>query len=280
FLAIYVFDIPFPLIVLAAAAFGYYRANGSEAAATPPAGVSKVPWQQTTQTVAVWLAVWLVPLAVVVAVFGSSHVLSQMAWLFSKLAVVTFGGAYAVLAYLAQAVVDDYRWLKPGEMMDGLGLAETTPGPLILVLQYVGTIAAFREGGGSSAVLMGVLGAAVTLWATFAPCFLWVFAGAPYVEWLTRMPRLSSALKAVTAAVVGVILNLTVWFGLHVLFRSVGKIETGPLSITLPNLSTVDPLAVALAAVAAVMMFVLHRGILTTLAVCAGLACLAAFAVR
>ena len=229
----------------------------------------------TATTVVVWLAIWIAPLAAVVAVFGPDHVLSQMAWLFSKLAVVTFGGAYAVLAYMAQAVVDDYRWLKPGEMMDGLGLAETTPGPLILVLQFVGTIAAFREGGGSP-ILMGVLGAFVTLWATFAPCFLWVFAGAPYVERLTRMPKLSSALKSVTAAVVGVILNLTVWFALHVLFRTVGTYTAGPVSITLPDVTSADPLAFSLAAVAAVMLFAWHRGIMVTLAVCAALALLAA----
>ncbi len=280
FLAIYVFDIPFPVIVLAAALFGYFWAAGTAVTAAVPAGASPVLWQTTATTVAVWLAVWLLPLAAVVAIFGPSHVLSQMAWLFSKLAVVTFGGAYAVLAYMAQAVVDDLRWLRPGEMTDGLGLAETTPGPLILVLQFVGTIAAFREGGGSSPLVMAVLGSAVTLWATFAPCFLWVFAGAPYIEWLTRMPRLSAALKAVTAAVVGVILNLTVWFALHVLFRSVGKVDAGPISISLPNVSTVEPLAVALAVIAAVMIFSLNRGILTTLATCGALAYLATFAWR
>lgn len=279
FLAIYALDVPFPLIVMAAALFGYVRAAAA-GGALPGAGAAPVTedtplpkghLRDTAVTVSVWLAIWILPLLAVVAVFGTQHVLAELAWLFSKLAVVTFGGAYAVLAYLAQAVVEDYRWLKPGEMLDGLGLAETTPGPLILVLQFVGTIAAYREGGGSP-VLMGLLGAFVTLWATFAPCFLWVFAGAPYVERLTRMPKLSAALKAVTAAVVGVILNLTVWFGLHVLFRSVGKVELGPLSLSLPNLSTVDPVAVVLAGIAAVMMFALHRGIMTTLAVCAVLA--------
>ncbi|MDZ4841563.1 MAG: chromate efflux transporter [Hyphomicrobium aestuarii] len=298
FIAIYAFDVPFPLIVLAAAMFGFIRASGipSEPAASKDDGRAQTAsapgtpgsmpgstfggsLSSTATTVILWLAIWIAPLAAVVAIFGPDHVLSQMAWLFSKLAVVTFGGAYAVLAYMAQAVVDDYRWLKPGEMMDGLGLAETTPGPLILVLQFVGTIAAFREGGGSP-ILMGVLGAFVTVWATFAPCFLWVFAGAPYVERLTRMPKLSSALKSVTAAVVGVILNLTVWFALHVLFKSVGTYTAGPVKITIPDVTSADPLAFSLAAVAAVMLFVWHRGIMVTLAVCAALALLAAQIVK
>ena len=147
-------------------------------------------------------------------------------WFFSKLAVVTFGGAYAVLAYMAQDVVESYRWLSAGEMLDGLGLAETTPGPLILVTEFVGFLAAHRHGGGNPWA-MGVLGALVTLWATFAPCFLWIFAGAPYIERLNAEPRLKSALAAVTAAVVGVILNLTVWFALHVLFARVSDAAGG-----------------------------------------------------
>jgi chromate transporter len=270
FVAIFFLDVPFPVIVMAAALFGFFRGGATPpAAGVDPPPLPPVRWRDTATTVAIWLTVWIAPLAAVVAVFGPTHVLAEMAWLFSKLAVVTFGGAYAVLAYLAQAVVEDYRWLKPGEMLDGLGLAETTPGPLILVLQFVGTIAAYREGGGD-AVVMGVLGAAITLSATFAPCFLWVFAGAPYVERLTRAPRLSAALRAVTACVVGVILNLTVWFSLQVLFRRVDDVRFGPLKVMVPDVTSIDVLTVALAALAVVLMFVLHRGILTTLAVCAG----------
>jgi chromate transporter len=227
-----------------------------------------VPLSQTLRTVAVWLAVWIVPLLAVVALFGTDHVLAQLAWFFSKLAVVTFGGAYAVLAYMAQAVVERYGWLTPGEMLDGLGLAETTNGPLILVTEFVGYTAAHRFGAGPS-VAMGILGALVTLWATFAPCFLWIFAGAPYIERITSAPRLASALSTVTAAVVGVIGNLSAWFALHVIFRQVDERALGPLRLIVPDLSSIDPLAVVLSALAVVLLFVLRRGIATTLAVCA-----------
>ncbi len=194
-----------------------------------------------------------------------------MALFFSKLAVVTFGGAYAVLAYMAQDVVQNYHWLEPGEMLDALGLAETTPGPLILVNQFVGTLAAWRHGGGPQ-LWMGILGALVTLWATFAPCFLWIFAGAPYIEHLNANPKLKSALAAVTAAVVGVILNLTVWFALHVLFGKVDETAWGPLTLHLPQFASIQPVALVLSALAFVLLFALHRGIATTLAVCGGLA--------
>jgi chromate transporter len=266
FVAIFVFRVPFPLIVIAAALIGYFRA-----ASAPPATQASepiaVPASQTVRTVALWLAVWIVPLLAVVAIFGSDHVLAQLAWFFSKLAVVTFGGAYAVLAYMAQAVVQHYGWLTPGEMLDGLGLAETTNGPLILVTEFVGYTAAHRLGGGAP-VAMGILGALVTLWATFAPCFLWIFAGAPYIERLTAAPRLASALATVTAAVVGVIANLSVWFALHVLFRQVDERIFGPFHLTVPDPSSLDGLALALSALAVVLLFVLKRGIATTLAVC------------
>lgn len=271
FAAIYAFAVPFPVIVLAAALYGFVaRRTDLPAAARGPADAggapAAVPLVRTAATLAVWLAIWLVPLALIVAVFGRGHVLAELAWFFSKLAVVTFGGAYAVLAYMAQEVVAGYRWLAPGEMLDALGLAETTPGPLILVNQFVGTLAAYRHGG-SPAWLLGVLGALVTLWATFAPCFLWIFAGAPYIERLNREPRLKSALQSVTAAVVGVILNLTVWFALHVLFGKVTRVELGWLRPEVPVLTSVAWIPAVLAGVAFVMMFALHRGILTTLAV-------------
>ena len=197
--------------------------------------------------------------------------LAEIGWFFSKLAVVTFGGAYAVLAYMAQDVVEHYRWLRPGEMLDGLGLAETTPGPLILVTEFVGFLAAFREGGGNPWA-MGLLGAAVTLWATFAPCFLWIFVGAPYIERLNAEPRLRSALAAVTAAVVGVILNLTVWFALQVLFAHVGEWRIGPLHVLTPDPATLSFKTLALSVLAAVLLFLLHRGVMTTLAICSAIA--------
>ncbi|MEQ1710488.1 MAG: chromate efflux transporter, partial [Hyphomicrobium sp.] len=225
FVAIYALGVPFPVIVLAAGLYGFLRGGppvATAASATEPptvlAGLEAAPasLRQTAVTIAIWIAIWIVPLLAVVAVFGRGHVLSELAWFFSKLAVVTFGGAYAVLAYMTQEVVQGYRWLQPGEMLDALGLAETTPGPLILVNQFVGALAAFRHGGAGSIgigpIWMSVLGAVVTLWATFVPCFLWIFAGAPWIERLNRNPKLKSALQAVTAAVVGVILNLTVWF--------------------------------------------------------------------
>jgi chromate transporter len=273
FLAIYVFAVPFPVIVLAAAGYGYLRGLS---APQPPAVVEAgVPLTRTFGTIALWLALWILPLALLAAAVGPGHVLSQMAWFFSKLAVVTFGGAYAVLAYMGQDVVQQLRWLTAGEMIDGLGLAETTPGPLILVTEYVGFLAAYRNGAGALGLgpwTLGTLGALVTLWATFAPCFLWIFAGAPYVERLNREPRLKAALAAITAAVVGVILNLTVWFALNVLFGRVGEVWHGPLRLFVPELASINPVALALAALAVWLMFVRHQGIIATLAVCGALA--------
>ena len=207
---------PFPAIVLAAALLGFcaWRRSGEQVSA---AGELRVATSTRYAPPPSGLAVWILPLRVIAVALGRDHMLAQLGWFFSKLAVVTFGGAYAVLAYMAQQVVENYGWLTAGEMLDALGLAETTPGPLILVTEFVGTLAAYRAGTGAPAVL-AVAGAMVTLWATFAPCFLWIFAGAPYVERLNNEPRLKAALAAVTAAVVGVILNLTVWFALHVLF--------------------------------------------------------------
>jgi chromate transporter len=221
-------------------------------------------------TAALWLAIWIVPLLGVAAWFGSGHVLAQIGLFFSKLAVVTFGGAYAVLAYMAQDVVQHFGWLSAGEMVDGLGLAETTPGPLILVTEFVGFLAAFRHGGGNPWA-MGVLGAIITLWATFAPCFLWIFVGAPYIEWLRTAPRLQSALAAVTAAVVGVILNLTVWFGLHVLFGTITETWAGPLRLYLPQFASLSWIALGLSALAVLLLFKLHRSIIETLSICAAL---------
>lgn len=263
FVGLFLFAVPFPLVVATALAVGYLtsRRSAVDAISQAPA---PVPLMGTMKTIAVWLAIWILPLALVVLVFGQGHVLSQMAFFFSKMAVVTFGGAYAVLSYVAQQVVQGYGWLTPGEMLDALGLAETTPGPLILVLEFVGVVAGWRHGGGPP-LLMGVLGAFVTLWATFAPCFLWIFAGAPYIERLTHEPRLSGALRAVTAAVVGVILNLTLWFALHVLFGEVELVMWGGAHVSVPVLSTFQPLLAVLGILAAILLFAFRLGILVTL---------------
>ncbi len=267
FAAIFVFKVPFPVIVLAAGAIGFWRGTSRVTASDTSPAPAAIPLSRTLTTIALWLAIWILPLLAIGWAFGPDHVLSKLAWFFSKLAVVTFGGAYAVLAYMAQDVVEQFHWLSAGEMLDGLGLAETTPGPLILVTEFVGFLAAYRNGGGTPLV-MGVLGAVVTLWATFAPCFLWIFAGAPYVARIAAMPRLKSALSAITAAVVGVILNLTVWFALHVIFKSVTERDAGILHLTVPQLGSVDVTALGLAAFAAWLLFRMHAGIMTVLGVC------------
>jgi chromate transporter len=261
FIAIFFFSSPFPLIVFAAAMFGYLTSTGESERTT-----TLVKPSQTALTVAVWLIVWFVPLGAINWHFGPDHVLSQMSVFFSKLAVVTFGGAYAVLAYMAQDVVTHYGWLDTGAMMDGLGLAETTPGPLILVTEFVGFVAAYRHGA-DPALLHGLLGAFVALWATFAPCFLWIFAGAPYIEWMTHQPRLRGALSAITAAVVGVVLNLAVWFGLHVFFKDVLLYQVGLLHLWTPQLASLDWRVVALSALSAFLILKQKWDIPATLAV-------------
>ena len=230
-----------------------------------------MPLSETLNTAALWLAIWIVPLLLVAATFGRAHVTADIALFFSKLAIVTFGGAYSVLAYMAQQAVETYGWLSAGEMLDGLGLAETTPGPLILVTEFVGFLAGFRKGG-EPALAFGLLGAAVTLWATFAPCFLWIFVGAPYVERLSANPRLAGALAGVTAAVVGVILNLSLWFALHVLFGSVTAIWHGPVRLWTPELASLNVEALLLSALAALLLLRLHLGIASTLAITAAAA--------
>lgn len=255
FLALYVFAIPFPLIILAAALVGYFRTNSQPQAAV---AATPVPWRDTAATVALWLALWLVPLGLIILGFGPDHVFAQTALFFSKLAVVTFGGAYAVLSYMAQQAVENFGWLSAPQMIDGLGLAETTPGPLILVTEFVGYMAGYRFAGG---MWGGIAAALITLWMTFTPCFLWIMAGAPYIERLHNMPRLSGALAAVTAAVVGVILNLTVWFALHVLFAELTRTRFG----LVPEFASLDPAALVLALVAAAALFVFHQGIIRTL---------------
>ena len=266
FVAIFFFKAPFPLIVLAAAIVGYLLSPSSPSDAAQP--LPAVPLSQTASTIALWLAIWFAPLLATAATLGPDHVLAKLGWFFSKLAVVTFGGAYAVLAYMGQDVVEHHRWLTTGQMMDGLGLAETTPGPLILVTEYVGYLAAYQQAGNSSPILLGIAGAIITLWATFVPCYLWIFAGAPYIEWLNGQVKLKGALTGITAAVVGVILNLAVWFALHVFFSNqVHTINYGPLTLTVPTLSGLDWRIVVMAAVSAVALLRAHLAIATVLAI-------------
>ena len=261
FLALYVLGLPFPLVIIAAAAFGFFRGSGVAEVHT-----GELPtWRALAGTVSIWLAVWLMPLAALALLLGPGHVLTQVGVFFSKLAVVTFGGAYAVLSYMAQAAVEQKQWLSARNMIDGLALAETTPGPLILVTEFVGYFAGYNLLG---SIWGGLAGAAVTLWMTFAPCFLWIFAGAPYIEAIGRRPRLAGALSAITAAVVGVILNLSVWFGLHVLFGAVGRGE-GWIRPWVPDWTTLDPVALALSLIAAVALLRFNLGIIRTLALCA-----------
>jgi chromate transporter len=266
FVGIFFFAAPFPLIIATAALLGFRLAKYRPVAETSgSAQAASIPLSQTLRTTALWLAIWIAPLLLTAVLFGRHHVTTGIALFFSKLAVVTFGGAYSVLAYMAQQAVETHGWLSAGEMLDGLGLAETTPGPLILVTEFVGLIAAYRHGG-EPKLVFGLLGAAITLWATFAPCFLWIFAGAPYIERLSTSPRLAGALAGVTAAVVGVILNLSLWFGLNVLFSRVDAQWYGPLRIWSPDLASLNLEVLALAALAAAVLLGLRVGILGTLA--------------
>ena len=259
FVAIAFLAIPFPLIVPGAALFGAARhmLGRSAASAARRTGLQReANGASTLGTALVWLALWIVPGALLFTIAGAEHVLSHMALFFSQAAIVTFGGAYAVLAYVAQAAVETYGWLMPGEMLTGLGLAETTLGPLVLVLVFVGFMGGAR-GAGAETLAGGLAGGLVAAWFTFAPCFLWVFLGAPHMERLRHVEWLSHALSAVTAAVVGVIANLALWFGLRVLFGEPGELRFGPLTVPLPELATFDHLAafIALAAGIALVRF-------------------------
>lgn len=246
FVALFAFAVPFPAVILAAAIVGWVMGRGTAlppAAPLPPGAIGLAARQA-----AIWGALWLLPLAGLWALDGT--ILWQLGLFFSKLAVVTFGGAYAVLAWMTQEVVQLRGWLTTGEMIAGLGLAETTPGPLILVNAFVGYLSAWKQGG----IALGIAGAAVALWMTFVPCFLWIFAGAPFVERLAGQPRLSAALAGITAAVVGVIANLSLWFALHVLFRRVDAFAAGPLRLALPDPATLDVTALGLAVAAGWMI--------------------------
>jgi len=262
FVGIFFLALPFPLIITLAAVFGFLRAT-RESVAQQHIGV-KVSPLASLATVAIWVLIWALPMLVLLA-FDEQGLLLDIGVFFSKLAVVTFGGAYAVLAYLGQDVVVQFGWLSAGEMMDGLGLAETTPGPLILVNEFVGFIAAFRQGG----LWYGLLGAVVTLWVTFTPCFLWIFVGAPYIDWIASQARLRGALTAITAAVVGVILNLSIWFALHVFFSKVSMQEYGPLVLWWPQFDSLDWRVLLLSLMCAVLLLRLHWGISRVLSLAA-----------
>jgi chromate transporter len=287
FVAIFAFKVPFPLIVAAAAVIGYlgsrsgsrlFRVTAGHAAArgavlhdrdsllgeaTPAHARPDLRW--SLKISAVLLCLWLGPIALIWFVAGGDSVFTHIGIFFSKMAAVTFGGAYAALAYVAQEAVQHYGWLRPGEMLDGLGMAETTPGPLIMVLQFVGFLGAYRDPGSLNPMAAATLGAILTTWVTFVPCFLWIFLGAPFIETLRGNAALSGAMSAITAAVVGVILNLAVWLAMHTLFGTVTVLSAGPLHIDVPVLTTLVLPSAVLAAAAAFALFRLKSTVPLTL---------------
>ncbi len=276
FTALFVFNVPFPVVVLGAGLFGYIAAK----AAAPSGGVEAdgpgsapeiTVRPGTKRAAAVCLLLWVVTLGLLFGLFGGGHVYTQLGAFFSKMAVVTFGGAYAVLSYVAQQGVEHYGWLQPGEMLDGLGMAETTPGPLILVTQFVGFMAGFREAGTGPALLAATLGAALTTWITFLPCFLWIFGGAPYLEKLRGNRPLSAALAAITAAVVGVIANLALWFAVNALFAEQRTYTGAGMDFRYPLPGSIDPAMLLITVAAAVMVFVFKVRILVLLGSCSAL---------
>ena len=272
FLALFAFAVPFPWVVLAAGTLGALVAQArpswlnltlNDAPAAAP------PWKTSLRSALLWGFIWAAPMVAVVLTVGPDHVLWRIGVFFSQLAVVTFGGAYAVLAYMAQEAVQGFGWLSTREMADGLGLAETTPGPLILVTQFVGFLAAFRAPEPFTPLVAGLLGAGLTTWVTFAPCFLWIFTFAPWIDRLQASAVLRGALSALTASVVGAIASLSLWFALHVLFARVATLEAGPLRLPAPETASLDGQAAILTIVALVLVFGLKWGVLRVLASCA-----------
>jgi chromate transporter len=285
FVAIFFFAAPFPVIIIAAGLIGFFGARAGYPAFTGGIGHGKagepdsesllgeaVPYHarpsaaRALRIAAFWLTLWLLPVIAVAVVAGIGNVFTSIAVFFSKMALVTFGGAYAVLAYVAQQAVSAYHWVTPGEMLDGLGMAETTPGPLIMVLQFVGFMAAFRSPGVFSPLIAGALGGLLATWVTFTPCFLWIFAGAPYIEQLRGNKSLSGALSAITAAVVGVVLNLAVWFSIHTMFRVTQHFAKLGISVDAPIPASLDVWSLALALCAALAIFRFKVGMIPVLA--------------
>jgi chromate transporter len=285
FIGIFFFNVPFPIIILTAALIGFIGAKlgrpefeavahttGKTSAVVDALLDEQLPDHvrpsvgRALQVSAIWLALWLVPVAALLISLGSANVFSQIAVFFSKMAMVTFGGAYAVLAYVAQQAVEHYHWVQAREMLDGLGMAETTPGPLIMVLQFVGFMAAFRDPGTLSPMLAGTFGGLLATWVTFTPCFLWIFLGAPFIETMRGNKALAGALTTITAAIVGVILNLSIWFAIHTVFGSVIHVSSFGLSFDAPILSSVNLAALALSIAAAVAIFKFDVGMLVVLA--------------
>jgi chromate transporter len=295
FVAIFFFDVAFPLIIIAAGLIGYLggrywpekfhvirshklanQLDGTrEQSAVADTAVSAPHTQPSTRraikVLVVCLTLWFVPLLILALWLGPDNVFTQIGLFFSQAAVVTFGGAYAVLAYIAQEAVGTYGWLQPGEMLDGLGMAETTPGPLVQVVQFVGFMGAYRHPGPLSPLWAGVLGSILTTWVTFVPCFLWIFLGAPYIEYLRGRKALSTALSGITAAVVGVILNLAAWFAVQTLFGQVDERYWGPLRLYVPHWATIDWAALFIALAAFVALFRFKTGMMLTLAGAVGL---------
>ena len=274
FVAIFVFRLPFPLIVLLAALAGVAAWRRGESGTSDPTDIESAlnvrpSFLTAFGTMCIWLTVWIAPLVALAAIMGPRHILVREGVFFSKAAVVTFGGAYSVLSYVAQQAVETYHWLTPQQMLDGLGMAETTPGPLIQVVQFVGFMGAYANPGRLTPVTAGILGSIVTTWVTFVPSFLFIFVGAPFVEYLRRNRTLTAALRGITACVVGVVLNLAIWFALHTLFGDVRPLEYGPFHLVVPTLRSVDWGACAIAAAAMLAIFRWRVGMLTTLGVAA-----------
>jgi chromate transporter len=286
FLTLSVFGVAFPVVVVLAGAAGLLlgrlrpeamrgRGHGEGDGGPPPVipdgalHAERPSAARAVRVLVIGLVAWTAPLAAFALLAGTGSVFVEQGVFFSGTALVTFGGAYAVLAFVAQRAVETYGWLAPGEMVRGLALAETTPGPLIMVVQFVAFLGAYRDPGGLDPWLAATLGALLTTWVTFVPCFLFIFIGAPYVERLRGNQRLSAALTGITAAVVGVIANLALYFALHTLFRDTTTTTAGPLDVEMPVLGTLRPESLAIAMVAALMVFRLRWSVLRTLGVCA-----------
>lgn len=286
FIAIFAFRVPFPLIILTAGIVGcvggragssLFQVGGGHGASgpgladqdsllgeqTPAHARPNLKW--SLKISAAFLVLWLAPVAAILLIMGPDSVFSQIGIFFSKMAMVTFGGAYAVLSYVAQEAVQNYGWLQPGEMLDGLGMAETTPGPLIQVVQFVGFMGALRDPGTLSPLMAATLASILTTWVTFMPCFLWIFLGAPFIEGLRNNRALTGAMSAITAAVVGVIMNLAVWFALHVIFAHVDRWHGYGMTLDVPILASINVASASLAILALIAIFRFKVGMIPTL---------------